>query len=57
MSAIYKQLSFFSKFALDLNTFCVSFLYRELSDKDRETIAKIDEVRSEVAGIWEDRLL
>lgn len=29
----------------------------ELSDKDREMISKIDEVRGEVAAMWEDRLL
>lgn len=30
---------------------------RELSDKDRAMIARIDEVRGEVASMWEDRLL
>lgn len=30
---------------------------RELSDKDREMIARIDEVRGEVASMWEGRLL
>lgn len=29
----------------------------DLSDKDREMIARIDEVRGEVASMWEDRLL
>ncbi|XP_055320348.1 putative uncharacterized protein DDB_G0282133 [Sitodiplosis mosellana] len=29
----------------------------DLSDKDREMIAKIDEVRYEVASMWEDRIL
>lgn len=30
---------------------------RDLSDKDREMIARIDEARCEVATMWEDRLL
>lgn len=29
----------------------------DLSDKDREMIARIDEVRGEVASMWENRLL
>lgn len=32
-------------------------LCRALSDKDREMHSKIDEVRSDVASMWEDRLL
>lgn len=32
-------------------------LHSDLSDKDREMINRIDEVRGEVASMWEDRLL
>lgn len=35
----------------------ILFFCRELSDKDRAMIARIDEVRGEVASMWEDRLL
>lgn len=35
----------------------LNHLHRDLSDKDREMIARIDEVRCEVASMWEDRLL
>lgn len=35
---------------------CV-ILYREISDKHRLMISKIDEARGDVAVIWEDRLM
>lgn len=33
------------------------FQYREISDKDRQMVYKIEEARGDVAVMWEDRLM